>query len=97
MLQDPITTLPSLPRDVEPEDGNGCPVTVLSSSYIESIPICGGGTPISVTKVALVHIQVAVQQEDCMVCLILNNKKVQYTRQSRYPARTCARYQHLSH
>ena len=31
---------------------------------IESIPICDGGTPIHVTKVALDHIEVAVHQDD---------------------------------
>ena len=31
---------------------------------VESIPICDGGTPIDVTKVALDHSEVAVHQGD---------------------------------
>ena len=34
---------------------------------IESIPICDGGTPIHVTKVALDHIEIAVHQDDSSV------------------------------
>ena len=41
--------------------GNCCSVTVFS---IESIPICDGGTPIDVTKVALDHSEVAIHQGD---------------------------------
>ena len=35
-----------------------------STSNIESIPVCYGGTPIHVTEVALSDIEVAVHQDD---------------------------------